>query len=234
MPGGRHVPEEQDLDCAVREVKEEVGTDLVSGDGRFYLLGRLPDRIVRTAEPFLVASFVFLQLDIGPTELLLAEKKLADAFWCSTTMLTGTTSQLGQLIFNISTFHLPSTIQRAAASLFQLKELYLPCLCLGQQGDATFALWEITLGIVSDLLRTAGLPSILERRRDELSPARLNQTNITPFLTDSRLLNSLLEIYFTGRPARVSRWVVMFVVGSAAVVMCRLSIAARRMGTTCL
>lgn len=71
------------MDCAVRGVKKEVRIDLASGDGHFHLLGRLPDRFVRTAKPFFVASFVFLQLDTGSTELLLAEKEVADAFWCS-------------------------------------------------------------------------------------------------------------------------------------------------------
>lgn len=92
FPGGRHAPEEGDLDCAVREVREEVGLDVASGDGRFELLGQLPDRVVRTATPFVVASFVFLQLDTFPTELYLAKKEVADAFWASTTLLTGASS----------------------------------------------------------------------------------------------------------------------------------------------
>lgn len=231
FPGGRHAPEEQDLDCAVREVQEEVGLDLASGDGRFHLLGRLADRIVRTAKPFVVASFVFLQLDTAPTELHLAEKEVADAFWCSTTLLTGTDSRLAQLILNISTFRLPLKAQHLA-SLLQVRSLYFPCLYLREKGDPANTLWGLTLGIVSDLLRLAGLPSIAERRRDELSPARLSKTSTTPFLTDSRLLNSLLETYYAGRRVRVSRWIVVLVLGSAAAAVCSLSIAARRRGTS--
>lgn len=227
FPGGRHALEELDLDCAIREVQEEVGLDLASGDGRFQLLGRLPDRIVRTAKPFVVASFVFLQLDTAPTELRLAEKEVADAFWASTTLLTGTNSRLAQLILNISTFQLPPKAQRLA-SLLQVHTLYFPCLYLRERGDPTFACWGLTLGIVSDLLRLVGLPSIGDRRRDELSPARLSQTSTTPFLTDSRLLNSLLEIYYAGRQVRVSGWVVVFVLGSTVAAVCSLSIAARR------
>jgi 8-oxo-dGTP pyrophosphatase MutT (NUDIX family) len=231
FPGGRHAFEELDLDCAIREVQEEVGLDLASGDGRFQLLGRLPDRIVHTAKPFVVASFVFLQLDTAPTELRLAEKEVADAFWASTTLLTGTNSRLAQLILNISTFQLPPKAQRLA-SLLQVHTLYFPCLYLREKGDPAFACWGLTLGIVSDLLRLVGLPSIGDRWGDELSPLRLSQTSTTPFLTDSRLLNSLLEIYYAGRQVRVSRWVVVFVLGSAAAAVCSLSIAARRRGSS--
>lgn len=44
-----------------------MGVELSSW-GRFECLGRLDDRLVSTRTPFAVATFVFLQLDMEPTE----------------------------------------------------------------------------------------------------------------------------------------------------------------------
>lgn len=51
------------------QFREELGVELGSGlAGRVACLGRLDDRLVRTRTPFAVATFVFLQLDLAPTE----------------------------------------------------------------------------------------------------------------------------------------------------------------------
>lgn len=230
FPGGRHAPQERDLDCAVREVYEEVGLDLVSE--RFALLGQLRDRVVRIAKPFVMASFVFLQLDTNPTDLHLAENEVAGAFWAPVALLTGKSSRLAQLVVDISTFRLPPNAQRLA-SLFKVRILFFPCLHLQEQ-DPAFALWGLTLGIVSDLLEVAGLPSVAERRRSELSPGRLGHTNTTPFLTDNCLLNSVIEVYYAKRRSRFSPWLVVLVLSSAAAAAAvwTLKIASRRRGTS--
>ncbi|KAI8905516.1 NUDIX hydrolase domain-like protein [Gorgonomyces haynaldii] len=83
FPGGRANAGETDVQCCVREVKEEVGLDL--GTDQFQLLGRLDDREVKTPASaktvMVLCCFVFLQT-FGPTpRLTLDLKEVSATHW---------------------------------------------------------------------------------------------------------------------------------------------------------
>lgn len=135
---------------------------------------------------------------------------MAEAFWRPASLVTGPQSRIQCLQLRLDSLILPSASPPVRlARLVGVTALSFPCIYLGpHQTDNDYALWGLSLGIISDLLKTAGLPSIGERRRRELWDAHpgLSRHATLPFLTDSRVMNALLSAYFDPYGRRLVRW----------------------------
>lgn len=148
----------------------------------------------------------------------LAASEVAEAFWCPASVLCGPRSRLECLSLTLESLTVPASAAVRVARLLGVRTLFFPCVFLRSSGDPTYALWGLSFGIVSDLLRALGLPSFAERRAAELGSAHagLSRQDALPFLTDSRVLNALLPAYFArGRQAAQQQRRVLWVVGGA-------------------
>lgn len=141
----------------------------------------------------------------------LRESEVAEAFWCPVSVLCGPRSGIECLRLHMQSLTVPASAAACFARLLGVRSLFFPCVYL-QGRDPRWALWGLSFGMVSELLRMMGLPSFAERRPAELRAAHpgLSRQATLPFLTDSRLMNALLAAYFQRRRRL---WVV--VVGSA-------------------
>lgn len=160
-----------------------------------------------------------------PIHTQLASAEVAEAFWTPASLLTGPRSQLQCLQLHLDRLSIPAASPAVRlARLLGVTALAFPCLDLDGSSargvSPDYALWGLSLGIVSDLLKTAGLPSIGARRPTELRAAHpgLSRRAALPFLTDSRVMNALLPAYF-GPPGqgRLVLWAVGGAVGAALV-----------------
>lgn len=157
----------------------------------------------------------------------LAPSEVAEAFWCPVSVLCGPRSRIECLRLPMASLTVPPSAVVRLAHLLGVRSLFFPCIHLRGR-DPRWALWGLSFGIVSDLLRVAGLPSFAERRPAELRaahPAGLSRQATLPFLTDSRLVNALLPAYVQRRRL----WVVVVVGGAVgAVVVSMGALAAQR------
>lgn len=148
---------------------------------------------------------------------------MSEAFWRSAVLLTGPRSQIQCLQLRLDSLTLSSASPTVRlARLLGVTALSFPCMFLGADAPyqaSDYALWGLSLGIVSDLLKIAGLPSIGERRSRELLDAHpgLSRHVTLPFLTDSRLMNALLPAYFNPPGRRLVQWAVGGAIGAALV-----------------
>lgn len=163
LPGGRQARGESDLETATRETREEVGLNL-SGGG-FEVLARLDDVKVTQSKgrPLVVAVFVFRQLTPQSPPLELQTSEVAEAWWTDFDGLA--VKPVSDLPVDLRRF-VPGLRHRSwlwrAAQSCGLDVLLLPSIHLDPPAHLDpcpspheFALWGLTLGIMSQLIHVA-------------------------------------------------------------------------------
>lgn len=144
---------------------------------------------------------------------------MAEAFWCPASRLSGPRSRVECLRLTMDSLTISSASAAVRfARLLGVSTLFFPCINLRGSPDPSYALWGLSLGIVSDLLKVAGLPAVGERRAAELKDVHLGLSRqaTLPFLTDSRVMNAILPAYFERDGGkRRALWVVGGAIGVA-------------------
>jgi len=157
FPGGKREGGESDMECAVRETREEVGIDLSAG---FTFLGRLDDRPVYTGGMAVQGSAfcvgVWLQTVPSTLPMRLQQDEVADVRWVAVEHLMPHRVDWAG-IARPAVRYLPGWLCTALG----LHEIYLPSILLPAERDrpskVEWRLWGMSLTATSDLLLAAGL-----------------------------------------------------------------------------
>lgn len=168
FPGGRRqARDSDDLETAVRECREEVGLQLDTEP--YELLGQLPDRHITARGGQIpdsaLAAFVFAQRPGAANEpLALQTSEIAAARWAHEKCLNPSnvrfdiTKEYSPLPVAAASAVPPALLRSLGLDRVSFPAVQLRASAAPAEETPLFNLWGITLGITSDLLRTAGRP----------------------------------------------------------------------------
>lgn len=174
FPGGRRDERDKsDLDCAIREAREETGLDL-DNVAVYQLLGRLDDRPINRNQRHdrsVLSAFVFRQLcGAFPKPLRLQAEEVASAFWVSLDYVHHASPTVCYHIVH-RTRHVDAKLYERMVfllmDLFGFTSLRMPAVDVlpfalnrmyaGSKSAPHMFLWGLTLGCLGDIVTALGL-----------------------------------------------------------------------------
>lgn len=185
FPGGRRdEADRSDIECAIRETREETGLDL-SDTVAYQLLGRLNDRLINRSgqiERAVLSAFIFYQVPgIVTAPFYLQPEEVASAFWVSLDYMHQASPTVCEHIIHRK---LPSEVgfggrvTYLVRHFFGLTSLRMPAvdilpfatdrLYVGDRQAPHVFLWGLTLGCLGDVI------TALDLRRIDWPPALPN------------------------------------------------------------